>query len=242
MNVEFDILQWNPVVDEGAGFKPVQAGGFVYIEVPSPNSEGLFSTTAKVRIRTVPTAPLDQSNALCAQWTAEIVQNIVHFGSRQSIYQHSKWITTLDEIPCLDHNLGNDESRDFTAANETVQVKVVDTPGFWTTGIICLDASTGMPVPNPLNFVEDDVKFITWLTVRNRTTGERRFLRWVRWRSRWKLTVNVPPNGHLPAPAPTAVWQGTPSFTIISGGVGQGSVPAVFNKRKTKEIRVPPLP
>jgi len=242
MAVEFDVVAWNPTTTDAVGYKTSKnATGTLLFHAPSPTGRDLFEVNARVRVRTNSTTPIAESNAKCAQWTAEVIQNIIAFGSRKTVYEESVWTTTIEEVPCLDHDLGAGASKDFSAADQTVELHVGDTPGF-SGGTLCFDNVSWVTAPpNPLTQADDDVTFITWLTVHNRHTGERRFLRWVKWKTKWKLNITVPPNANLPQPAPTATWQ-RELIAILGGGVGEGTVRAVFNKRKDSMQRTPPNP
>lgn len=246
LDVDFEVERWEPTIEDAANVDTTFRHNNVplAIEVPymANSARGsLFEVEAKVTIVTKPASSSEIADACCAEWGVEIIRNIVGFGVRRSTYFNSTWTTALAKVPCLDDGMGMNEISPFEKANDEVTLKMGDTPGFSSSGVTCFDSAPGDLLPNPISLVEDNVTFITWLTVVNKDTNERRFLQWVRWSTQWSLSVTVPPGAAWPAPLPTVAWRDK-LFMIVDQGDGEGSEEAVFNKLKPTTTRIPPPP
>ena len=92
-----------------------------------------------------------------------------------------------------------------------------------------------------MTLAEDDVSFMTWLTVKNTKTNKRRFLKWVRWTSSWSLGIDVPAGAKVPFPLPTTSWR-RKIFQLDDDGDGDGDTDANFNPIKPHQFRDPAPP
>lgn len=149
---------------------------------PLDPAAATFRLNADVVLHT--TVPLNTTDAqkVCAQWKLKVVQNIVGNGGYLVRYQQAVRAFTIQPIPGFDAGDELPVTEQFVTAEEPLHIQASDSPTEGKSTWFNQEAKT-----DPLVHITRDHTFLTWLLAENLSSGEKIYLKWVK----WHINMNV---------------------------------------------------
>ena len=232
--VEFEVTDWNVNLTQPKAPYLYDFGNPIYTSVvignPVTDGTATFELTTKVRMKAL-SIPATDADKIAQKWTCKILQNIPDLPvipTRK--YQLGTQKTTLVPIPCSDpsdqYPSGFDK-KSFKKATDVLELRHKDSPLdkppiYINSNEPPLQSSLGNDI---LLLAKGQTTFVTWVYVENKWSGEKKYLKWVRWKDNWNVDVNA-----LVLPA-TVKDNGIANLTKEGEGDGKGSAEPSFRKR-----------
>ncbi len=214
VEVNFDVTEWNPVVQDPANHyvEIIESppGHFATI-VPRLATGDTFELDASVSVSADPDCGCEPGDDCCREWTARIFQNVV--AHAQTVrWTTNYFVQSINPIPGYDEGMYTEDESSFDYCGDEVALSVVDTPD---SSLIPLWYPLAGKPGNPLTRITRDTTFVTWLAAEHNTSGEIKYLKWVKWRVAYDVGYTV-----TSTDVTTAI--DTWTFEIIAEGDGMG--------------------
>jgi hypothetical protein len=218
--------------------------GIPHVKFTASPDGPMMSAVCKVRISVPGTDEEDPSsiakaNEECQKWQLKIEQDVLTCAPGEVRYATGFFELTpdTDTLPGKDRDLTGVISLRFSGHNNEQTVMGQDNPGFPDTPLFYNEDAQGFPhiepadpITGPLNHANRCDTFITRVYVVRDGTGEKRFLKWIKWIACWNVNFNISYNqqsGVTTAADTIVSW----TVELISQGDGQGpeaSAPSDF--------------
>jgi len=161
--------------------------------------EDTFTIEATVK-GSVAGAPNDNAviNSAISKWKLNTSQDVAAFLGSNVAYPDVQIVTTGSPVPGIDLPQDGFPEKTFSGNNDTQQIEYADAPkqtfiSAWQTNAPDEFGVIQPPTPGvgPLQFLTNEVTFITRVYVEHEDTEERIYLKWVKWKIKWTITFDV---------------------------------------------------
>ncbi len=181
---------------------------------PKPNGNGASKAVIRAEVQ---------------KWQLKISQDVIASNGGEFTASNGKWTYSLATVPCRDGDITDAPiPQPFQDLGDIKEIKASDRPawpmGLWLDSAGTWSISGGTNI-GKLQSGKRDETFIARVYVENTATHEKQYLKWLKWRSSWNVSLTATANQNGSTTASYTV-NGTPTIKKLDEGEGPGPLPA----------------